>query len=294
MSTVLDVAIGLVFMYLLLALLVATLQELGARILGSRAKGLYAAIEGMLIGGGAPLVEELYRHPLIKNLIEKERGNLPSYIPSKTFAIAVLDVLQKKTGVTTAVGADKALAGAKEVVTKLPDTMQDLKTTLGLLIGDAERYETAVDKQAAKFSEEIEAWFNDRMARASGWYKRKAQLISLGLAVVVSGACNASSIKVGTVLWSDANLRAAVVAGAQAVQQQAAVTLLGSQLPIGWSGAWAQDWDGWHTLLGWGLTAFAVSLGAGFWFDALGRLLQLRSTGVKVSSINGKVQELGA
>lgn len=292
MGTATDVAIGLVFLYLLLALLVTTLQELVASILEWRAKNLYAAIEDMLKNGEeSELVKKLYEHTLIKNLIQRNRDKLPSYMPSKTFAMALLDVLQEKTTVSAALGADKALAGAKELVSKLPKEFKDLKRTLNLLIGDAERYEQDLDKQAAKFSEGIEAWFNDRMARASGWYKRKAQFISLGLAVAVSGLCNASSLDVAAALWKDASLRAAVVSSAQAAHDQASASLLSSHLPIGWAGGFAQGWDGWLTPVGWLITALAVSLGATFWFDALGRLLQLRSTGTRVSSVNGKAHD---
>jgi hypothetical protein len=292
MSTALDVAIGLVFLYLLLALLVTTLQELLASFFSWRAKNLYVAIEDMLANGtSSPLVQKLYEHPFIENLVQKGAGRLPSYIPSKTFAIALLDVLQEKTKVSTAIGADKALAGAKQLVSDLPEGAHgSLKKTLNLLIADAERYEQNLDKQAIKFSEGIEAWFNDRMARAGGWYKRRAQYWSLGLAVAVSALCNASSIKVAWALWDDSSLRAAVVSSAQAYHERAAGTLMTSHLPIGWSGGWDAGWDGPLTLLGWIITAVAVSLGSSFWFDALGKLLQLRGSGAKVSPVNGKVE----
>ena len=292
MSTALDVAIGLVFLYLLLALLVTTLQEMLASFFSWRAKNLYAAIEDMLSNGQkSALVQKLYAHPFIENLVQKGTGRLPSYIPSKTFSIALLDVLQEKTKVSTAIGADKALASAKQLVSDLPEASHaSLKKTLNLLIADAERYEQDIDKQAIKFSEGIEAWFNDRMARAGGWYKRQAQYWSLGLAALVTGLCNASSIRVAWALWDDSSLRAAVVSSAQALHEQAAGTLMTSHLPIGWSGGWDKGWDGPLTLLGWLITAVAVSLGSSFWFDALGRLLQLRSSGAKVSPVNGKVQ----
>jgi hypothetical protein len=40
-------------------------------------------------------------------------------------------------------------------------------------------------------------------------------------------------------------------------------------------------WDFWLKLLGWLVTAFAVSFGAPFWFDALSKLGSLRNTGTK-------------
>lgn len=288
MSATLDTAIGIVLLYLLLALIVSTVQELLASALEWRAKNLYAAIADMLQRGNAPpLVQDLYQHPLIRNLVQKGRPKLPSYIPSKTFAIALLDVLQSKAAVSAVIGADKALTQAQQMVTNLPAAFADLKQTLNLLIGDAQRYEQDLDKQAAKLSEGIEAWFNDRMARASGWYKRQAQYISLALAAVMTVACNADTLYVATRLWQDANLRAAVVASAQAVQNQAAVTLQSSPLPIGF----ATGWHGWLTPVGWIVTALAVSLGSTFWFDTLGKLLQVRGTGTRISVVDGKADE---
>ena len=49
-------------------------------------------------------------------------------------------------------------------------------------------------------------------------------------------------------------------------------------LPIGWSAA-NDDWLNPPTIVGWLITFFALSLGAPFWFDALGRVARLRITG---------------
>jgi len=38
------------------------------------------------------------------------------------------------------------------------------------------------------------------------------------------------------------------------------------------------------------LTALAVSLGSGFWFDILSKVLQLRGSGKKVSPVTGRVE----
>jgi len=45
------------------------------------------------------------------------------------------------------------------------------------------------------------------------------------------------------------------------------------------------------TAIGCAVTALAVSLGATLWFDVLGKLLQLRSTGVRISAVDGKTEE---
>jgi hypothetical protein len=55
-----------------------------------------------------------------------------------------------------------------------------------------------------------------------------------------------------------------------------------SKLDNCWSWSASQNPEGWRLLgklLGWALTAFAVSFGAPFWFDALSKLGSLRATG---------------
>jgi hypothetical protein len=137
MSTILDAAIGLFLMYGALALIVTTLQELLASLLAARAKRLYAALSEMLTGsvdGGAagttPLLHVLYEHPLIRNLADRvpalskdlpgwfARG-LPSYIPSKTFVVALLDVLRGSKTAADTVGAGELLAEAHQIVERV-------------------------------------------------------------------------------------------------------------------------------------------------------------------------------
>jgi len=48
---------------------------------------------------------------------------------------------------------------------------------------------------------------------------------------------------------------------------------------------YSNGWNGW-SLLGWIITALAISLGAPFWFDMLNKIIRLRSTGVRESSKN--------
>lgn len=46
----------------------------------------------------------------------------------------------------------------------------------------------------------------------------------------------------------------------------------------------------WLLVVGWILTALAVSLGSNFWFDVLGKALQLRGSGPKVDVSSGEVE----
>ena len=330
---VLDVAIGMIFLYLLLSLIVTTLQESIASLLRWRSENLYNAIANLLEDKELPgewqsLAIDVYRHPLVAKLCRGELGaendtksfglknsrRLPSYLPSRTFAIALLDVLRKKSSALDASGASTVLANARGVVDALPPG--GLKSSLILLVDDADALGATVEARAQVVSTRVEQWFNDSMTRAAGWYKRKAQAWSLGLGLGLAVLLNANSFEVASRLWTDRTLRATVVANAQAFHERSAkppgeatpppelpaklktqLAELGS-LPIGWTRPkWdefaASDGSGLLKVFGWLATALAVSLGATFWFDVLGRALQIRGSGGKISAATGKPDEKG-
>src|SRR5262245_33770963 len=91
-SVVLDIAIGVVFIYLLLSLVVTAACELISAVLSWRAKNLMIGVRHLLNDPNqTKLAKKLYEQPLIKSLYRP--GQIPSYIPSRTFAVALLDVI---------------------------------------------------------------------------------------------------------------------------------------------------------------------------------------------------------
>src|ERR1044071_8281255 len=105
-TTILDVAMGMVFIYLLLSLLCSAANEMIELVLKKRATDLERGIRELLEPGSASgaegIVKNLYSHPLINGLFEGTYENsgiqsalrylkgtkLPSYIPSRNFALA--------------------------------------------------------------------------------------------------------------------------------------------------------------------------------------------------------------
>jgi hypothetical protein len=284
-NVILDVAIGLFFVYLLLSLICSAIQEFLAGILNWRAKNLEAGIRNLLADpNAAGVADAVLKHPLIARLAKP--GKLPSYIPSTYFALALMDSLKK----ADAKGTPMALAS--QSVAELPDGT--LKTALTNLIEDGQG-------DVDRIRSNIEHWFDNKMDRASGWYKRKAKLVMLVIGFVLAIGLNVDSIHVAQALWKDQGLRDAIVAQAQAdmggVQSQSFTILKGEldglKLPIGWdlSAGKKDDTAGQATsdkacmtywliaFLGWLITAICVSLGAPFWFDALGNALKIRSSG---------------
>jgi hypothetical protein len=273
-STILDVALGLVFVYFLLSVIASQINEIVAGKLQWRSKGLEGSIRQLL--SNPNLANDVLKHPLIQGLASKA----PSYIPPNTFALAVFDTI------VPGGNSPKAIDQVRDSVKALPETSAK-KALLSII--------DAADNDMTKARKGVEDWFNAAMDRLSGEYKRKIRWLTFGIALAVTLVLGADSIAIVNELWHEPGVRAAISTAAQAQitsaqsqpstaqtqppqDWQAAFNKL-SQFPIGWSqlpgtfGGWAQK------ILGLLLTTLAVSLGAPFWFDLLNKLVNLRSSG---------------
>lgn len=268
-SYILDVAIGLVFVYMLLSLLCSTINEqVIVRILSLRAKTLEAGIQNMLADPQGDLTKQIYENPLIKGLSQNslsEKPRKPSYIPSDIFAQAVmaLDVVQKYKNTPAVQNIPMPNALASLIQKANGDTTKELAY--------------------------IEQWYNDTMDRVSGWYKRNVQLIIFILGFVIVVGLNVDTLAIITNLSNDTVIRAGFVSavqGSAASPSHADLPTLQKafeqiQLVIGWSNSTLPtDWSSWILkIVGLLATTFAVSLGAPFWFDLLNKFTSIRSSG---------------
>ena len=272
-STILDVAIGIVFIYLLVSLVISAINELIAALLKSRAKNLSKGIQVLVQDPSQNgWTARLYEHPLIASL--SAPNSKPSYIPSRTFALALLDLIAPATTDGT-----RTVADLKTGLAKLPGPLQRTLTTL---LEEAQH-------DAERLKKQIEIWFNNGMDRASGWYKRKTQWIQFFLGLTLVILLNIDSVHIGRALFAvNSPMRASLVESAKSFVAQPGGTnrpmkdvveaISAASLPIGWSEF--PKPDQWPTLvLGWLITAFAVSLGAPFWFDLLNKFINVRASG---------------
>ncbi len=204
-----------------------------------------------------------------------------------------MDTLAPQAG--TAGDAD-LLKHAGEVVRDLPTG--PFKTMLSDALADARG---TLDG----FMASMERSFDQVMDRVSGWYKRRVQWILLVIALAIVGAANVDSFDIGERLFRDDAVRSAVVA--RAAEQTSPLTceaegepatsidevaecvdeIESLGLPLGWSDATAPDSaNGWaFKVIGLLITAFALTLGAPFWFDTLGKLASLRGTGNREGTV---------
>jgi hypothetical protein len=272
----------------------------------------------------APPASELFlRNALlgsqgVKNLVPQQgarftramKRELPSYISSRSFASTVLAMIAPApdaTGTTT-------MAQLIAEIGKLPE---------GVLRQSLESLAAGSGGDVTRFRESVEAWYDDHMARVSGWYKRHVRWISIVIGAVLVIGANVSAIGLGRSLYSDQAVREAVVTQAVASSNCSAKSaatcideardaigkLHAGGLPVGWGTvaacqaedsacSWPQRYGLTSTsgnavhkvlsslllVLGWALTAFALTPGARFWFDILSKLGTLRSTGPKPAS----------
>ncbi len=331
-SDILEVALGMAFVYALLSLVVSAARESVETVLKARAKDLERGL-GELLGdpNGANALQWLYDHPVIAGLYQGTReeaeafaqkvlaagSKLPTYIPSASFSAAILDLAARgKDAVIAATTGDAVTLAAirQGIVTNFGENPQ-LQRALLVALDDA-------GDSLPKARANVEAWFDNGMDRVSGWYKRRTQYWLLAIGLVTAVALNVDSIRIVDALASNDTLRKAVVATAEANAKQPSTPpdfdaarrqVEALALPIGWttylddadtarcdakkdpvgcrasrpwvfqSGGlslwWTAFWAGLgNGLMGWLLTALAVSFGAPFWFDVLNKIMVIRST----------------
>jgi hypothetical protein len=119
LEAILDVAIGMVFVWLILSVATMSIQEWIASYLKWRANDLETAIRHLL-GNNQLWAEQLYAHPLIQGL-SKKIGIKPSYIPANKFALALADVVL--TAGTEQSFIQQQLLAAKREIDQAPDQL---------------------------------------------------------------------------------------------------------------------------------------------------------------------------
>lgn len=356
-TAIVDTAIGMVFVFLLMSLIASVVQELLSTFMQLRAANLQRGLQSLFSGDslwGQDLVNMVYNHGLVRGLYrdpavdEKTRPKptiidnlrilmrrfvgvprtqgqrsemeailLPAYIPSRTFALAMIDFLNsaKKTGPEAMKSIADGLA-AHHWLYRENKAGQALFALANDAKGDLDAFQAR-----------LENWYNDAMDRVSGWYKRYTQRVLLYIGIILAVAFNVDSLRVARTLWVDRDVRQAMVSAAGsyvsrnpstpvtvvamdpkpndslrqqidsevgemnvtvgAFNQMASTSLL----PIGWQGSkgWLKSnlkTNFWPTvghlferkLPGWLLTGMAISLGAPFWFDLLNKFMVVRST----------------
>jgi len=219
-SSIIDIAIGMVFIYLLLSLICSAASEIIERYSRKRARDLENGIKEMLLNvdGTGDLVKRLYEHPLVYSLYAKPYSpgakTLPSYIPARNFALALMDLVADKGAAGATALAGTSTAGA--VATHLASVRAEIESSTTLPPNVKQALVTFFDASdnPAKVRENIENWFDSAMDRVSGVFKRRSQLIIVVLGMVLSILLNVDSIALVRSLYTDRAMRDSLVAAA--------------------------------------------------------------------------------
>jgi hypothetical protein len=315
----LDVAIGLIFLYLTLSLVCTSANEAIATAVGLRARFLQLGILNLLSAAprttdaGIAIARAFYANPLIQTMIRPSRGPdpsidptavtrwwrrppYPSYLPSRAFVAAITDIAAQAEARLAEVDSDEANK-ARQRLEQLSDDFEKGLAAIPneALSGALLALYRGAGRDVGRFGLELARWFDDSMERVSGWYKRRVRLILLAIATLAVVLVNADSLTSARVLWRDDATRAAVVKQAEAaaesgqtgedVDVERAVRQL--DLPLGWELSFGDratelpnDPVAWIAkLIGLALTIGALMLGAPFWFDLLSKVARVRGTG---------------
>jgi len=318
-STVLEVIIALIFIYLLYSLLATIIQEIISTYLGLRSEMLKKGITRMLGDeiDDMTLTDSFYNHPLIKFLGEKKSHNKPAYLNSRNFSKVIIDLLRGENVqpeqsyasiIEQSLNTGKTLWGGGSDIS--PQTLSYLKSLWVDAQGDVK-----------EFANLLEQWFDETMERASGWFKKKTQFILFFIGLTLAVIFNIDTISIVGKLSKDPKLATQLADNASVYIQnnkeilnqhlvlqdstenkevykdqldsiitrsnklintandlvQGSINDSNKLLGLGWSND-PNDFCWWRNILGWIITALAISLGAPFWFDLLNKFMKLRGS----------------
>jgi hypothetical protein len=243
-SDLLGIAVGLILLYLLLSLLASATNELLESLFKNRARYLEEGLRDMLGDpSGTMLVRGFYEHPLINGLFQgkyspKNRGNLPSYIPADTFALALVDLVRSELveTVRTAVPVQRMDLLEVPVSARMQDTSAPIEpaalahpqeltpspnalATLRNLILSSEdlgkqpqqALVALLDSAGGNLDlamRRIEGWYDATMNRVSGRYKRRTQWMLLAVGLFIAALFNADTLAIFVSLANDPSERA--------------------------------------------------------------------------------------
>ena len=252
LDAILEVAIGLVMMWLILSVATMEIQNWLTQVMNVRAKFLEESLLEMF-KGEQTLVDQFYNHPAIKELFQKDRkGNLkkPTWIPSETFSRVAMELLvaasKQKASVAPGAVSFGAMADGVQQVKALNPELEELMDHLfpGLNQTDAVSFGFEdVQEKLKQYQENVETWFDHNMGKLSGWYKENAMtlafFICLGLALIF----NVDTINITQRLWREPTIRQALVAQADTYELEEGVANITEvrgyfdslAMPLGWT-----------------------------------------------------------
>ncbi len=305
-SEILEIAIGLIFIYMLLSLLASTVNEIIAKLFSLRGRNLQKAINFMFNEKDTQFqIQKFFDDPFIKKLSARpifDKLNIKSptdYISNGTFSKILTKAIFKSEEVQIPI--ETLEKNIDDMFPQKGDTNRILKRFVRDSAGNIE-----------KLRKNLESWYDDIMGVATEWYKSKVRIILFVIGFVSCVVFNADTISIVKNLSVNPEVRKALVSQAEVLSKsynkaEAAndssktlddlkqemkelnvqLTDASSLLGLGWSfesglGFWGrlgfifQNFP--SRIWGWILTSLAISLGASFWFSFLQKVINIKSS----------------
>lgn len=272
------------------------------------------------------LVEKLYekylKPPLKTGANQKRKQSQePEEISPKQFADSLIELIRDELNYENIDDfREHGLPNLLEDIKKssLPSKLK--KDLIAITRKAMSRFEKTED-QLKSLDQEIQSWFNTSMEYASKFYRKKSVLISRILAVILVLILNIDTINIvdnlskseilsstlentatefitsnsqGTAC-SDIEDEARFQTCISNVKNEITMALDNiDNLPIGWN--WSDPLQEQFTplnvsnvinaVVGWGISVFAISMGAPFWYKVLNDLINIRSNNKRNSTKN--------
>ena len=293
----LEVILGMMFTYMVLSLLGTTINELISSWRGWRGFFMEEGLKRLLKFDDDPSVfkkftdNEFYKQ-LMQHKAPLRVSRAPEWLSAKNFVSILVNSLKK---------SETAVEKVDEMIEGLPKGNK-LREVL-------EQFKSEGYKDVEAFKGRLQNWFDDVMAHTTGWYKRHLQMVTIFVGLVIAITINADSFDIYNNLANNATARQSLSKMAEAfIANNEALPIpkshgdsltladirtelksftnseeyakMSNVLGFGWNAgdlfvgpmAWLKR------VLGWFVTALAISLGTPFWFNALKKIIAIQSS----------------
>jgi hypothetical protein len=317
---IIEICISLVLVFFVLSVMVSSIGEVFNTIMQRRSTLLKEAIQKAFNqAGNIQWGSLLYGNALVDNL-KRKKGKLPSYISANTFSSALVSEIikdyQKKTPPKkTALNPGSAFVELLDAVSQMQDgKVKDLLISFIKESTDLESFNAKLCKWYDEYMERVTGWFSrktkiviaiiagilcvalniDTIRIAKELWTNEALRTSLVVQAEKTVASNelAGQLKEYSDLFrQDSTIQAGSALDELNTKIDSVIAqnnkLAAMNLPIGWkdyklvNNPYPEPWLSFlQMLLGWVITAFALTAGAPFWFRVMGKLVNLRNSGV--------------
>jgi hypothetical protein len=267
-----------------------------------------------------PLTALFYAHPNIKNLGSNALNRKPSAISPEMFADTLIQLLRGEEfrGQQNQIDLIKEnlkLMTPNEGKINTPSWFKDNSNTYKpkILLGkNGAKDEVIINaltlyqfKQVIfdshsdidVFKQKLIAWYNETMERANGWYIKQTRSILFFIGLALACIFKIDAIFIAQKLANDKSARDKMIEFASKMKEgpapdlsfidttkskiaiDSAITKIQSGIDTSSEILGGKNGDYWF--LGYVIFALAISLGAPFWFDLLGKIMSIRQTGAQ-------------